>query len=662
MNTSNYRDPFRIAFYGSVIAMLVIMLYCGHNIGYCSDEMDMDQYGKANIEFYRTGGKDTGFLNLLQEQDTLRVMKTLPFYGSNFEYISYGVNKIAGTADGRQEYNVRHALNQIMAIAAILFCGLIAARIKGYRAALLASWFLFLTPTFFGWSLFDTKDLPFCTGYIASIYFMMLFLEQLPRPTMKSSIYLMSALFFALGIRIGGLLLYGYLLLFVPIFLLSKKGEEGIQIGKKELLQISSNLLIIICGSVLLTVLLWPYVLIDPVHNFIGAIQSAKRFPADILMNFKGESIHSIALPGDYLVTYLLITIPLLLLLLIPSGVIIIVLKRKNVGWSPILLVAVAALVPLVYSKLSGMTLYNGWRHLLFFYPCVMVIAGVGADITMDMLRKPSLQMAFGAILLVSLQHPIRWCIANSPYQYLYYNELEGAKAGYYNYENDVWSISMKPGIDWLMAHEHIADSKDSVLIATNVCTFTNYYLKTHYPGARVKTVSVSSKNYMEYKWDYLLLNTIFLPTNYLQDHFPPDGTIHTIDADGQPLTAIVKDTLHLQYYISYAVSIMNDYQKADSIAKRYMASTPNPNPRVYGLCAMINARNGNYDKATEYGMKAIQNDPDDFSGQAALAFVCFKQRKIESAVNHINVCLEQDPRNEFILQLADSINAVMPQ
>ena len=654
------KDPFKLAFYISLAAMLCVMLYSGVNVGYCSDEMDMNQYGKANISFYKSGGKDTSFLNLMQENDSLRVMKTLPFYGSNFEYIAHAANVITGTLDGKQEYNVRHAVNQIMAIIAILFCGLIAGRLKGYRAALLAAWFLFLTPTFFGWALFDTKDLPFCTGYIISVYFLTVLLEQLPRPTIKTTIYLMLALFFTLGIRIGGLLLYGYLLLFIPLVLWSKQEKGGVLIKKEDLLSLAGKLALVVGGSLILTILSWPYVLIDPMHNFVAAVESAKKFPADIAMNFKGDVIHSILLPGDYLVTYFFITIPVILLALVPASFVLLALRSKQIKWQPVLLVVVAAMVPLIYSQVSSMTLYNGWRHLMFFYPCTMVIAGVGTDMIIDMLKKPVLQMACGVLLLAGFVHPIKWCLANGPYQYVYYNEMEGFKEAYYNYENDVWSISVKPAIDWLMINEHIADKKDSVLIATNVGTFTNYYLRTQYPGARVRAVAVSTKNYSNYKWDYLLLNTIFLQTNYLQDHYPPEGTIHTIDADGMPITAIVKDTTHLQYYISDAVENQDNYFKADSFARVYMASTRKPNPNLLGLLAMINARLYNYDKAVDYGMKAIQNNPNDFSGRAAMAFVCFKQKKIEAAVEHINICLAQDPNNDFLLQLADSIKFAM--
>lgn len=656
------KDLLKPAFYISLAAMLCVMLYSGANVGFCSDEMDMNQYGKANISFYKSGGKDTSFLNLMQENDSLRVMKTLPFYGSNFEYIAHAANILTGTLDGKQEYNVRHAVNQVMAIIAILFCGLIATRLKGYRAALLSAWFLFLTPTFFGWALFDTKDLPFCTGYIASIYFLILFLEQLPRPTVKATICLMLALFFTLGIRIGGLLLYGYLLLFIPLMLRSKNEKGGGLIKKKDLLPLPGKLVLVIGGSLVLTILSWPYVLIDPMHNFVAAIESAKKFPADIAMNFKGDVIHSTVLPGDYLPTYFFITIPVMLLALVPASFVLIALRSKQIKWQPVLLVVVAAIVPLVYSQLSSMTLYNGWRHLMFFYPCCMVVAGIGADMIVDTLKKPVLQMGFGVLLLGGFIHPIKGCVANGPYQYVYYNELEGFKDAYYNYENDVWSISMKPAIDWLMINEHIADRKDSVLIATNVGTFTNYYLRTHYPGVKVRAVAISTKNYSNYKWDYLLLNTIFLQTNYLQDHFPPEGTIHTIDADDRPLTAIVKDTTHLQYYISDAVENQDDYLKADSLARVYMATTHNANPNLLGLLAMINARLYHYDRAIDYGMKAIQSNPNDFSGRAAMALVCFKQKKIEAAVEHINICLAQDPYNEFILQLADSIKLAMPQ
>src|SRR5438128_785909 len=52
----------RKAFYGSLIVMLLITVISGYNVGFHIDEMDMNNYGKANVSYYLSGGADTSFL------------------------------------------------------------------------------------------------------------------------------------------------------------------------------------------------------------------------------------------------------------------------------------------------------------------------------------------------------------------------------------------------------------------------------------------------------------------------------------------------------------------------------------------------------------------------------------------------------------------------
>ena len=148
---------FQKIFLGSLVLMLAILWIGGYDSGVGSDEMDMNIYGKANITYYSSGFKDTSFLHP-DHKDGVVLPTTLPYYGSGFEYFATGLTSIV---QDEYEYNTRHALNQFIAILALLFTGLIAAKISDYKTAIISIWLLFLTPIFSGLAIFDTKDIPF---------------------------------------------------------------------------------------------------------------------------------------------------------------------------------------------------------------------------------------------------------------------------------------------------------------------------------------------------------------------------------------------------------------------------------------------------------------------------------------------------------------------
>ncbi len=652
---------FKRIFFGSLALMLLVFWCSGYNIGFCSDEMDMNLYGKVNYSYYFSGGRDTSFLNLHQEGDTANAMKTLPYYGSSFEYVATGINYLTGQLNTRNEYNVRHMLNQLFAVLAILFTGLCAKRISGYRAAVIASWLLFLTPTFFGWALFDTKDIPFCAGYIASVYCMLHFFDEFPSPGWRSVFFLTAALSFTIGTRVGGLLLFLYLFAFVFLFLWTgpKSIRENFKI--KTLIPIFQKIIVLVAFTLAVVILMWPYVLRAPLTNLLEAINSAKKFPANIAMNFNGEPISSIALPGNYLFTYLAITIPILILVLVPASVLLLIAARKRINWKAALLVLVASIFPLIYAVVTGVNLYNGWRHMLFMYPGFIVIGALGIDYLMARMKKTTYQVGLAVACLACLAHPIAWSAKNNPYQYMYYNELEGFSKGYTDYENDVWSISVRPAIDWLMTNPDIASSRDTIILGSNTPQFSRLYLKTNYPGSKVRVVFAGAKDYHVFHLDYLILNTIFLTTDFLQNNYPPDGTIHTINAGGQPITAIVRDTLHLQSACVAAI-MKNDFQRADSIGARYLTSVRKINPYMYGPLAIAKARSLKFAEAIDYGKKAVAINEGDVFGHSALCFAYFMQHNLEAAVSEINECLTYAPNDGFIRQLADSIVAKVPQ
>ena len=360
---------FRKIFFGSLLLMLGILWISGYDSGFGSDEMDMNIYGKANISYYTSGFKDTTFLHP-DHKDGVVLPATLPYYGSGFEYFATGLTSIL---HDEYEYNTRHALNQFIAILGLLFTGLIAAKIKDYKAAIISIWLIFLTPIFSGLAIFDTKDIPFLSAYIASVYYSILFFKQLPKPSSKTLIGLAFSLWFLLSIRIGGILMIGFIGFYALLeFRKNKEAQQSLKIWLPRLL-----------GTIVLAfifmVLLWPFVLQNPSENIVKTLNVVKDFPQKILVAFDGEYIDSLTLPKNYLPKMMSISIPLAISIALIIGLFAaLFFWKKNSFKNEMLLLLLSGLAPAVYAVYSGMPLYNSWRHLLFIYPSIVLFCAIG--------------------------------------------------------------------------------------------------------------------------------------------------------------------------------------------------------------------------------------------------------------------------------------------
>jgi tetratricopeptide (TPR) repeat protein len=631
---------FQKIFLGSLVLMLAILWIGGYDSGFGSDEMDMNIYGKANIAYYSSGFKDTSFLHP-DHKDGVVLPTTLPYYGSGFEYFATGLTSIV---QDEYEYNTRHALNQFIAILALLFTGLIAAKISDYKTAIISIWLLFLTPIFSGLAIFDTKDIPFLSAYIASIYFAILFFKQLAKPSVKTLIGLAFSLWFLLSIRIGGILMLGFIGLYA--FLEYRKNKEAQQNLKTWLPRLLGSMII----AFVFMILLWPFVLQNPIENIIKTLNVVKDFPQKILVAFDGEYLDSLSLPKNYLPKMMSVSIPIAITITLIIGFVSVCFNWKKITHkNEMILLLVSGLAPAVYAVYSNMPLYNSWRHLLFIYPSIVLFCTIGFGIFLQNIQKPMLQMSVIALLLIGLAKPIIWCVQNNPYQYTYYNELaDGYERAYYDFDTDYWQITTKEAIDWLMKNENMESFKDTQIIATNAFTFSNYYLKKRYPKAKVKCEMLGEKSSFGAQGTYRIFNNLFLEPQYLENCFPSPFSIHTVNIGGMPTTYVAKDSANYTYK-AYLAFQSADFKAADSLYNLYLAQikydggAKNLTP-LMGIIAYTKYATDQYEEALELAQKTLVPYPSDYMTNLTLGAVYIAAREYKKAMYYLRVAQEIKP------------------
>lgn len=636
--------PWQKIFWCSLVLMLGILWVSGYDSGFGSDEMDMNIYGKANIAYYQSGFKDTSFLHP-DHKDGVVLPATLPYYGSGFEYFASGLTALLNDS---YEYNTRHLLNQFFAVLGLLFTGLVAAHLSNYKAAVLAIWMMFMTPIFSGLAIFDTKDIPFLTAYIASIYYLIIFFEEGPRPNRKTLLALGFWLWLLLSIRIGGLLLFG----FIGVYALLNSRAENLK--GANIIQWGSRLALVCALAFGLMILTWPFVLMDPTNNLIKCINVIKDFPQKILVAFEGDYIDSLHLPKHYLSKMMMLTIPLIVLISILLGFVgIVVSGLKQTKSKVFLLLILSGLFPIVYAVYSEMPLYNSWRHLLFVYPPIIAASSAGVILLLERhLQNSSLQWSLVGVFCLGLLSPASWWVKYNPYQYTYYNELAGGyDRVYYEYDTDYWQITVKEAIDWLMKNEPIKQSKDTLIITTNAYTMSNYYVKKRYPEVKVKFEMLGEKSRYGAKGIYSIFNNLFLEPQYLENCFPSPFAIHTVDIGGKATTYVAKDTAQYCYH-GYKAFNNNDKNEADSFFNLYLeqikydGSYKNLSP-FFGVIAFNWLNLDKFDEALALNQKVLQLYPSDFMANLTMGGLNIARQNFPDALRYLKAAEQIKPNQE---------------
>ena len=165
-----------------------------------------------------------------------------------------------------------------------LYAGLTAQRIAGWRAGVIAFLFMVFSPRIFGEAFNNAKDPTFAAGYMMAAYYIIGFAEQAPNPTWRRTLWLMLAIGITFAIRIGGILLYPYTLLLTGLYILRDDTHRAalFRIDFRYFAPLLARLAIIVAGSWIIGILLWPAALVSPIGQPLHALDVQSSYPTII--------------------------------------------------------------------------------------------------------------------------------------------------------------------------------------------------------------------------------------------------------------------------------------------------------------------------------------------------------------------------------------------
>jgi tetratricopeptide (TPR) repeat protein len=559
-------------------------------------------------------------------------------------------------------YKTMHFMNALVGAVGIIFAGKLGKLLGGWGTGILTMLFLVFSPSWFGHNFANPKDIPFSVGYTAGIYYTLLFLRSLPNPGIKYLLGMALSIGWAMGVRIGGLLLIAYLALFLLSYVLFTKQVKVAFSGK-----IIRQIIVVCVVGYAIAILFWPYAHLGVLTQPFEALKVMSHFFVNIPILYDGNRMLSNQVPWYYIPRYMAYTMPLIVMAGTVLGLIgVAILYKKNRKLFIFsLFVLFSVVFPLAYAINKHSSLYDGWRHFLFIYPPLVVIAALGWNLLVSSSQKA---ISYGAAILVAagLVLPAKFTFANHPYESLYYNEIAGGLKGIYGkFDTDYYMLGIKDATQWLLKNEQIGGRK--VTIATNttfpvVATlyeenrknlplkYQNVYESNAAFERREEYVRFA-KEHLDFKdafepgityahynsryakdWDYYIGFSRYLDAAQLKaGGWPPEETIYTVKVDGVPIAVVLKRKTKKDLA---AFELMKNKQYAEAKEMFLAAVQEHPgNEMAWGQLAKLYEAMGNADSALYAAKQVLRKNPADMEANQLVGTIFLKQQKVADAI-----------------------------
>jgi hypothetical protein len=287
----------------------------------------------------------------------------------------------------------------------------------------------------------NPKDLPFAVCCAVALLSFTLVRGTVPILTWPRALVIGLALALPLNVRPGALLYLGYFGLLLAAATIAARAWRPRLVAVTAAQLAFVTVLMLLAGT-----LLWPWAQAQPFERPFQALLGVSRFDWQGQVLFKGEHVTASQVPALYLPTWMLITIPPVVLAGAAASAA--ALRDVRLRWITLGLWGVT-LTPLVLAAARGSTLYDGWRHVLFVYPSLVVAAALGWQ-RMLTTRDARLRLAVVGALFAGAAEPLVYMVRSHPHQVVYFNSaVDGPRGAFRRYELDYWGNSLLTASEW---------------------------------------------------------------------------------------------------------------------------------------------------------------------------------------------------------------------
>ena len=424
----------------------VVALLTFRDYGLSWDDYAHSEYGALLLEFYASGLRDQRALSWVN----------LYYYGGGFDLLA----ALAGKALPFTLFETRRLMGAAVGILGLFATWRIGRRIGGPRAGFIALILLAVCPLYYGHMFMNPKDSPFAVAMTIFLLGLVRAFEAYPRVSIAATALVGTGFGLSIGSRIMGAFGVVAALAALALIVAVEARSQGIRSASARLGHFVLALVPAMLLGYVVMALVWPWSVVDPLNPW-RAVEFFSRFfekPWEEL--FDGRLISVPDMPRSYVPTLFALKLPAILSVLGFGGAIgaLVAASRRSVAVNRravFLLVALAALLPLVVTIALRPAMYNGIRHFVFVLPPLAVLGGLAAVHLIDIASRAFrfAPVAAGLVLAVGAGIPVVEMIRLHPYEYTHFNRLSGGVAhARERYMLDYWGLSFKQASQALLA------------------------------------------------------------------------------------------------------------------------------------------------------------------------------------------------------------------
>jgi Dolichyl-phosphate-mannose-protein mannosyltransferase len=426
------------------IATIAVLTFRDYGLGW--DDYTHAEYGDLLLSLYGSGFSDQrafGFVNLYM-------------YGGGFDMLAGLAAKVLPI----DLFETRRLVGAAIGLVGLLMSWRLGRRLAGPVAGLLTVVLLSISPLYYGHMYMNPKDSPFAVAMVLVLLGLVNAFQEYPRPSPATMAMTGVGLGLAIGTRVIGLIAIPYAIAALALVYGIEIRRIGLRVASTHVGQFILLLLPALLLGYLVMGLVWPWSVLEPLNPLRAAEYFSHFFERPWKEMFDGAAVLVPDMPRSYVPTLFALKEPEITLLLGLSGMAGAVLSvaRRDVALgqrASLLLMLLAATLPVALTILTRPPMYNGIRHFVFVTPPLAVLGGMAGALVFDQITRygRAAVVAVAAVLLAAVAAPAAEMIRLHPYQYTQFNHLAGGvQAAEERYMLDYWGLAFKQATQELRA------------------------------------------------------------------------------------------------------------------------------------------------------------------------------------------------------------------
>ncbi len=622
----------RWAFYSYVLLGVYggIILTTFLDYGLTVDEPPLLNYGRDIIQWYQSGFTYQG---IFETTNTW-------LYGGFVHVLGYGLSQVLPLSP----YDAYHLCCAIIGFLGVVAAYRIGSLLGGGPVGFLAALFLILTPRYYGHVFNNPKDIPFAVFYLWSVFWIMKGAGQLPTLPRDWIWKTGLAIGLTLACRVAGLVLFFYLGLFWGLrYVLLVWGGYSIQQAIRSFL-IQMVGVVVVAYAVMLP--FWPWGMLHPITGPFVAMGYFSQFLEPHFSFFDCKYVLNHDVPWSYVSQWLVFTLPELTLVGLVCGIVSLGLcgvrrlgdiesrhiQRVVLIWS--------ALFPIVYAAIMKTPFYDGYRHVLFVVPPLVICGAVGVRDIWHRIQSVFLQRAFTVGVMALVVWTAVYMVRIHPNQVVYFNHgvAGGIQKASLCFETDYWGNSYKQGLDWIAENYAWDFSKQKLQVASRFGQLHNVMDTTRFE--RVEVFDEAD---------------LYLGTTRFDDHrLTPGEVVHQVLVDGVPILYVIRPDLAYENDPLFAdspirrMSLRLSFDGEDAQVKRaaFLKQVEDQNlhyfvAATYNNMGMAAHQQGQYDQAVSLYKEALSFYPSHLMALYNLGLALYQQKNYDAVIAYYQMAFD---------------------